>query len=80
MQYFIKMVFSPVSSSLDHFLGLKKIILETEWAKKFKNNKRLQSMKPIELVGTNLASESGRQAINSFINGKNKKIKLNVLL
>ena len=45
-------------------------ILEQEWAKKFKNNKRLQNMKPIDLFGTDLASETGRQAINSFINGK----------
>ena len=27
-------------------------------------------MKPIDLFGTDLASETGRQAINSFINGK----------
>merc|ERR1712126_767482 len=43
---------------------------DTEWAKKFKNNKRLQSMKPIDVFSTNLASESGRQEINSFINEK----------
>jgi len=43
---------------------------DSEWAKKFKNNKRLQSMKPIDLISTNLASESGRQRINSFVNEK----------
>merc|ERR1719259_1579953 len=54
MQYFIKMGFSRRPNG----------------QKKFKNNKRLQSMKPIDLISTNLASESGRQKINSFVNEK----------
>jgi len=70
MPYFIKMDFFLVSRWLDPVPNISMSFLDTEWAKKFKNNKRLQSMKPIDLVSTNLASESGRQEINSFINGK----------
>lgn len=70
MPYFIKMDFFLVSRWLDPVSEITMSFLDTEWAKKFKNNKRLQSMKPIDLVSTNLASESGRQKINSFINGK----------
>ena len=32
-------------------------------------------MKPIDVFSTNLASESGRQEINSFINGKSSNLK-----
>ena len=37
---------------------------------KFRNNKRIQKMKPIDVIGIDIPSEAGRQQINAFVSGK----------